>query len=175
MLAYTQSISFLIHDPVNLSVSHAITTQPCLQGSYRFQLPYKSLKNGVKNYIICHLLIREFCMKELPYKQVDLLQIAPPLQARQCSLFQLSIISTNYNIQTNIQTITTSILNAIMNINVFTKKLLSTTINKVHNLLNENQQTQITTVCWTRLIQHWMKSKQTKEQCNNNIFLDDLT
>ncbi|CAL6070595.1 Hypothetical_protein [Hexamita inflata] len=26
------------------------------------------LKNKVKNYGICHLLIREFCMKELPYK-----------------------------------------------------------------------------------------------------------
>ncbi|CAL6082426.1 Hypothetical_protein [Hexamita inflata] len=69
------------------------TTQPCLQGSSLFA--YKGvtifislisktvskmylvemsnlkdlwLKNKVKNYGICHLLIREFCMKELPYK-----------------------------------------------------------------------------------------------------------
>ncbi|CAL6061491.1 Hypothetical_protein [Hexamita inflata] len=70
-----------------------ITTQPCLQG--RCQLAYKGVtdfnslisknvskmylwkmsnlndlwsKNEVKNYGICHLIIREFCMMELPYK-----------------------------------------------------------------------------------------------------------
>ncbi|CAL6001877.1 Hypothetical_protein [Hexamita inflata] len=69
------------------------TTQPCLQGSSLFA--YKGvtifislisknvskmylvemsnlkdlwLKKQGKNYGICHLLIREFCTKELPYK-----------------------------------------------------------------------------------------------------------
>ncbi|CAL5998960.1 Hypothetical_protein [Hexamita inflata] len=69
------------------------TTQPCLQGSslfaYKGVTDFNSLisknvskmylvelsnlndlwlKNKVKNYGICHLLIREFCMRELPYK-----------------------------------------------------------------------------------------------------------
>ncbi|CAL6111675.1 Hypothetical_protein [Hexamita inflata] len=41
------------------------------------------LKNKVKNYGICHLLIREFCMMELPYKRVDLSisEIVPYKQA----------------------------------------------------------------------------------------------
>ncbi|CAL6080854.1 Hypothetical_protein [Hexamita inflata] len=40
------------------------------------------IKNKVKNYGICHLLIREFYMMELPYK---ILQVSwpTPLQAKQ--------------------------------------------------------------------------------------------